>query len=152
MHVNYTTYDVRRDYDIIHPRRSNIMMFDPGRTATSTEAPAFCYAKVLSIFHANVFYMGQDNRDLHPRRIEFLWVQWYELKKVGSWVPQRLDELYFPSASNNDSFGFLDPAYVLRACHIILSFRNDRVFFEGQAGFSRSADDKNDWKVYFVNR
>lgn len=71
---------------------------------------------------------------------------------MGSWVPQRLDELYFPSASNDDSFGFLDPANVLRACHIIPSFRKDKVFSEGHAGFSCNANDKNDWNVYFVNR
>jgi hypothetical protein len=118
--------------------------------AAESEAHPFCYAKVLGIFHANVFYLGQHNQD--ARRIEFLWVRWYELKKAGNWTPQRLDELCFTSALDDDSFGFLDPEDVLRVCHIILSFKRGRVFSEDETGFSQSIQDKNDWKFYFVNR
>lgn len=147
---------MRRSNDVIRPgnHRSNIMMLNPIQSSAGTSVGSypFCYASVLGIFHANVFYLGQHNEDLHPRRIDFLWVRWYDLKKAGSWTPQRLDEVHFSSASDDGSFGFLDPGDILRACHIIPSFKEGNVFTKDGEGFSQSAQDKNDWNVYFVNR
>lgn len=154
MRVNFTTYDVRRAEDIINPRtrQSNIMVLNPEiSTTTPSEAYPFWYARVLGIFHTNVVYMGQGNRNLHPRRMEFLWVRWYDLKKAGSWVPLRLDEVCFPRILDEDSFGFLDPGDVLRVCHIIPCFRMGQVGSESQPG-AEGIQDRHDWKVYYVNR
>ena len=132
------------------------MILNPEKSmmTTPSEAHPFWYAKVLGIFHTNVVYMEQGNHDLHPRQMEFLWVWWYKLKKVGSWVPLRLDEVYFPSILDNDSFGFLDPSDILRVCHIISCFKMGHVGSEDQpeAELSESTQKKHDWKVYYVNR
>jgi hypothetical protein len=161
MRINFTTYDVRRATDVIntHGPRCNIMglKFRAASSPLDSEPDddrrhPFWYAKVLGIFHANVMYLGQKNRDHRPRRIEFLWVRWYEVTKAGSWTPQRLDQVCFPSVSEEDSFGFLDPADVLRGCHIIPSFKAGMRFPDGSPSHSNLAQDANDWKLYFVNR
>ena len=157
MCINFTTYDVCRTEDIINPRtqQSDIMILNPEKSmmTTPSEAHPFWYAKVLGIFHTNVVYMGQGNHDLHSRRMEFLWVQWHELKKVGSWIPLQLDEVYFSSILDNNPFGFLDPSDILRVCHIIPCFKMGHIGSENQpeAELLESAQKKYDWKVYYVN-
>lgn len=153
MHVNFTTYDIRRADDVItagSAARGNIMVLNPELVSmSSSSVHPFWYARVLDIFHADIFYTGEGNRDYHPRRIEFLWVRWYEVMgKGGSWVPQRLDQVKFPTISDDESFGFVDPGDVLRGCHIIPSFNNHPV----ASGHSPYARDSEDCKFYFVNR
>jgi hypothetical protein len=159
MRINYTTYDVRRADDVINPQgsRCNIMVLDPDGLLDTPAGPKnsdhpFNYGKVLGVFHANVTYLGPGNRDHRPRRIEFVWVRWYEIVKVGSWKPQRLDELRFPSVLRGDSFGFLDPADILRGCHIIPCFKKGKKASEGNPGRSSWAQDNSDYQLYFVNR
>ena len=54
----------------------------------------FLYAKlVIQIFDVNVIYVGEGNRDHHPRRLEFLWVRLYQLDEEGSWDSGELDHL-----------------------------------------------------------
>jgi hypothetical protein len=154
MCINFTTYDVRRTDDVIntHGPRNNIMLLNHDMYSTSEPDHPFLYAKVLGIFHANITYHGEGNRDCHPRRIEFVWVRWYELDKVGSWKPQRLDRVCFPSVLDEDSFGFIDPADILRGCHIVPVFNIGKALSEGAPGRSGRAQDVDDWKSYYVNR
>lgn len=109
----------------------------------------YLYARVLGIYHANVVYTGSQSKDYRPRRMEFLWVRWY------TWIqsPDRLrfDCLAFPPMANENSFGFVDPAAVLRGCHIIPAFSRGKVHDDG-CGLSRYAKDANDWSRYYVNR
>ncbi|KAF8067028.1 hypothetical protein FPV67DRAFT_1562486 [Lyophyllum atratum] len=115
MRVNYTSYDVRRLEDIVHPRthQSNIMMlnckFSPSSEDPEPSHP-FLYAKCLGIFHINALY------------IEFLWVRYYDMASMGGWKARKLDEVRLASSGNQDAFGFVDPSDVLRACHLIPSF------------------------------
>lgn len=158
MRINFTTYDVRRTDDVIntHGPRYNVMLLNPDISSSEpdSEEPEhpFLYAKVLGIFHANVTYHGEGNRDCHPRRIEIIWVRWYENDKIGSWKPQRLDQVCFPSVLDDDSFGFIDPADILRSCHIIPAFNMGMALLEGVPGCSSRAQDVDDWKSYYVNR
>ena len=50
-----------------------------------------------------------------------------------------------------DAFGFVDPADVLRCCHIIPTFTDGKVRPD-RVSLSRNARDGNDWKRYYVNR
>ena len=52
---------------------------------------------------------------------------------------------------NKDAFDFVDPANVLRGCHIIPSFADGRLHADGVA-MSRWANDSDDWKWYYINR
>ena len=155
MRINYTMYDVRRAQDVINPKtdQQNVMLlsfeeFDPSRHQYS-------YARVLGIFHVYVIYTGRGMLDYKARRMEFLWVRWYDILDdvdvdVG-WRRARLDRLHFPPMDEEGSFGFIDPTYVLRACHLMPSLAAGRHHPEG-GGISPCAQNSNDWHEYFVNR
>jgi hypothetical protein len=52
LRINYTTYDVMRDGDVINPRSyPDIMVKSP---ETGPQAQPFWYARVIGIFHALV--------------------------------------------------------------------------------------------------
>jgi hypothetical protein len=152
MRINYTTYDVRRAQDTINPKTDhrNVMLLSPESSGHQYE-----YARVLGIYHVNVIYTGPGMIDYRPQRMEFIWVRWFDIvddvNVQKGWETAQLDHLKFPPMSDGDAFGFIDPADVLRACHIIQSFAAGRRHSEGQ-GISECARNLDDWHQYFVNR
>ncbi|KIJ17513.1 hypothetical protein PAXINDRAFT_39838, partial [Paxillus involutus ATCC 200175] len=87
----------------------------------------FCYARVLGIYHANIIYTGSDSRDYRPCHIKFLWVHWFELVAAPSgWAHAMLDQLRLAPVDADDTFGFIDPADILRCCHLIPAFADGR--------------------------
>jgi hypothetical protein len=151
MRFHHTTYDVRRAQDLINPStsRSNVMMLNGGAAAL---IHPFCYARVLGIYHANVIYTGPGMLDYRPRRLDFLWVRWYQYDEGPSgWDVCRLDRLSFPPMAGEDAFGFLDPSDVLRGSHIIQAFALQKRHPDA-IGLSRCAQDSGDWNAYYVNR
>jgi hypothetical protein len=155
MHTSYTTYDVRRGEDVIHagPPHCDIMTLNSAFSEDSSEHP-FCYARVLGIFHANVVYLGEQNQDYRPQRLEFLWVRWYNVEEGvrSGWKAWKLDRIRFPPMVDNvHAFGFLDPVDVLRGCHIVPAFSGGQVHPDGKL-FSNLSQDQNDWFSYYINR
>ena len=77
--INYTTYDIHCAQDTINPctDHHDIMLLAP-----SDSAHPFLYAHVIGIFHANIIYTGSGSKDYLPRRLEFLWVCWFEVVDV----------------------------------------------------------------------
>jgi hypothetical protein len=147
--VNYTTYDVRRAQDTINPRTNHrdIMLLAP---LESTHP--FLYARVLGIFHANIIYTGPGVKDYLSRCLEFLWVRWFKLVDVpAGWDHAVLDSLRFIPMSQDDAYGFVNPADVIRGCHLIPVFASGRMHLDG-VSVSRNARDGADWKYYYVNR
>jgi hypothetical protein len=65
LRINYTTYDVRRDQDVINPRtsRCDIMLLANNDNADSDTGHPFWYARVLGIYHVNVVYTGSGMID-----------------------------------------------------------------------------------------
>ena len=156
--INYTTYDVRRAQDVINPRtpHHNIMLLAQSGSDEDHDANhhPFLYARVLGIYHANVVYVGPGMLDYNTRRFDFLWVRWYqklETRDPMGFKTYHLDQLSFPPMANEDAFGFVDPADVLRSCHIIPRFAKGRRYSDG-VGLSKCARDSNDWKFYYVGR
>ena len=119
-------------------------------TRPLTDHP-FCYARVLGVYHANIILTGPESRDYESRRLEFLWVQWFELEASGSWEQCSLDKGRFNPIDQTDAFGFIDPADVLRCCHLIPAFADGRQRLDGVA-VSRVSRDADDWKSYYINR
>ena len=162
IHFNYTTYDVRRAQDVVNPNTShaNIMVLarDSNIGDGGSQNHQFWYARVLGIYHVNAVYVGPGMVDYTPKKLDFLWVRWYryegaELGELGR-PAQRLHQLSFPPMRDDDAFGFLDPADVLRSCHIIPAFAKDRRHpnnrhSEGQSG---CAGDSKDWNRYYVGQ
>lgn len=151
--VNYTTYDMRRQSDSVNPQTDHrdIMLLAAENNARS-EGHFFRYARVLGVYHANVILLGPHSKDYQARRMDFLWVRWFELlDEPSGWEACKLDRVKFLPMSSENTFGFVNPADVVRSCHIIPSFADGKLHPDGLA-MSRLAHDSNDWKVYYVNR
>jgi hypothetical protein len=153
MRINYTTYDVRRKQDTINPSTAHRDVMVLAQNDDDSDHP-YLYARVIGIFHANVIYTGSQMVDYHPRRVEFLWVRWFEADThatAGGWITSTLDRLRFPPMDAPDAFGFLDPADVVRGSHIIPAFAKKRRYLDGK-GMSPCAMDSGDWQSYYLSR
>lgn len=156
MNVRYTSYDIRRDEDIIHIGTSqcSIMTIDPDFSPYATGTHPFRYCKVLAIFHTNAELLTPSlggGREAHgPQRVEFLWVRWYRL--LPNSTDASLDELDFPPMESPGAFDFIDPSEAIRAAHIIPRFAHGSVHELESCGRSSWAKDKHDWKRYYVNK
>lgn len=159
LRINYTTYDVRRGQDSINPttdHRDIMLLSNPASyEKISTLEHQFLYARVLGIYHVNLIYTGPGKLGSHARRMEFLWVRWFEVverKPVQrGWDKQLMDQLKFRQIDDENAFGFVDPADILRACHLIQRFSLGRAHSDGKS-LSESANDGADWRNYYVNR
>lgn len=151
MRVNYTTYDIRRKQYTFNPRTPNCDIMVLADSDDDSLHP-FLYAQILGIFHVNVIYTGPEAVNFHPQPFYFLWVRWFQPdKEAGDWARSALDQISFPPMASEDAFGFLDPADVVRGCHIIPAFAKKKCYIDGQ-GLSRCAMDSGDWRSYYVNR
>jgi hypothetical protein len=153
LRINYTTYDVRRKQDSVNPATPHRDIMVLANTDNESDHP-FLYARVIGIFHVNVVYTGGRTVDYRPRKFEFLWVRWFEndtSMPASSWSRSHLDRLCFPPMARDDAFGFLDPADVVRGCHVIPAFATKKRYRDG-IGLSPCAMDSGDWYGYYVNR
>lgn len=153
--VNYTTYDARRAQDVINPDTSHCNIMVLNGTQKNVDLDLYLYARVLGVCHANIVYVGPRAVDYQPRRMDFLWVRWYEQVDSGctGWSSRKLDRARFPSFSDSTGrgFGFIDPSLVLRASHIIPMFRKGKRYEDGK-GMSLCGKDSSDWKEYYISR
>ncbi|KAF8955983.1 hypothetical protein BDZ97DRAFT_1672464, partial [Flammula alnicola] len=145
---NFTTYDIRHDQDTVNVNsgRRDIML--PSFEDDHHTHP-YWYARVLGIYHANVFY-GQAPK---AERVDFLFVRWFGRDMEWNSGPSNLclDRLGFVPSEDRDAFGFLDPKLVIRACHLISAFALGKTIrLLGQS----SARDSliGDWENYYINR
>jgi hypothetical protein len=153
--INFTTYDVRRSQDVVNPGTSHrdiMLLAKPDDLQANSNHP-FLYARVLGIFHANVIYVGEGMLDYVPRRLEFLWVRWFQYlgSQSVSWTDHRLDCVRFPPTASDGAFRFVDPSDVVRRSYITPRFASGAVHCDG-IGLSPCAKDAKDWKSYYVNR
>ncbi|KIJ09067.1 hypothetical protein PAXINDRAFT_17835 [Paxillus involutus ATCC 200175] len=149
VHFNYTTYDLQRETDIVNPGTDHrdVMLL----SSNEPETHHFCYARVLGIYHANVIYIGPGSKNYQPCWLEFLWVRWFkQSERPSGWDHAALDMLQFVPMASSDGFSFIDPADVVRGCHLIPAFANGRLHPDG-VPMSRNARDTDDWKHYYVN-
>lgn len=150
LRINYTTYDLDRSQDNFNPNTDHcdIMMVAGGREEESeVSSHNFCYARIIGIYHANVQYIGPGLKDYGATRLDFLHVQWFEMvprHARDDGVP--LDMLRLVPSNTTDAFDFVDPAEVLRGCHLIPTFAKGRLHPDNTVPLSR------DWKYYYINK
>jgi len=73
--VYYTTYDLQWQCDIVNPRAHPDIML---RSPTAEGAESYWYARVISVYHANVWTEYPAIRDgRNARRTNFLWIRWF---------------------------------------------------------------------------
>lgn len=155
MRVNYTTYDMRREYNILNPRvHANVMAVSPlfdHKSSSSEDGHPFVYARVLGIYHAEVIHTVPGQLAT-AHTVEVLFVRWYrrDVTYKAGFQHRRLHRLEFIESTDASAFGFLDPDDVIRGCHIIPVFtkgKNDALVKASRIWHSP----RDDWKYFYVN-
>lgn len=146
--VEYTTYNLRREEDVVHLNFGNqaVLVYSP----TSQAAEPWFYAHIIAIYH--VFVHSAANPE--PKRLELLWVRWMErdLSQLqGENSSQYTRVSFIPySGVPGEVFDFVDPSHVIRACHLIPAFELGRS--HDRLGLSMARNIKGDWRAFYMNR
>lgn len=91
----------------------------------SSKPHPYWYAQVLGIFHARVIFNDPESEVYTGESVlmEFLWIRWYGMDNTRrfGWKVKSLPRVGFidPARDKSMDFGFLDPALVVRAVHLI---------------------------------
>jgi len=151
LRVNYTSYDLRRCQDSINPRtHPDIMLL-----SHDDEPHPYWYARVIGIFHVNVFHKGPNSTSPDKKRVDFLWIRWFgrDLNYRAGWKARRLHRVGFLDAERPGAFGFLDPAVVIRGVHMIPSYAHGTTeeYLSPPRSVARlPLDEVSDWQYYYV--
>ncbi|KDQ16267.1 hypothetical protein BOTBODRAFT_173174 [Botryobasidium botryosum FD-172 SS1] len=146
---NYTRYDVHRAQDSVSLKSGRNCIMTASKNPEA-DGP-FLYARVLGIHHTMVRDLNQS---LHapPKRVEFLWVRWFESVSTA----MGLQKIAYLPLSDPAAFGFISPDDVIRACHIIPAFSMGRdIVVDGRNRVKPQSfvqDSRGDWNAYYVNR
>ncbi|KAG8914957.1 hypothetical protein FRC01_003851 [Tulasnella sp. 417] len=169
-HFNYTTYDIRRCQDTIKPalRISPIGVVKSGYTGRCTVMLAsdeddgrsqhqFWYARVLGIFHCEV--RRRSSPEANYERMDIMWIRWLGVDpdRKGGTNLRRLDRVgYVPDSDKPGAFGFINPADVIRGCHLIPTFHEgtrDDLLSGSSVAFDLGDEDYQYYSVMrFVDR
>ncbi|KAG2082782.1 uncharacterized protein F5147DRAFT_783177 [Suillus discolor] len=151
MQICYTTYDLRREYDSINPRTHGDVMVLSGESMPSHP---YWYARVLGIYHTEVWLTGNGGSKPSKQRLEVLWVRWLAvLQGYRSGTRHaRLPKIAFVEESDPDVFGFLDPGQVVRGAHLLPTFASGRGISSLRQGKSLAhpGEQLDDWEEYYV--
>ena len=144
--INYTTYDIRHEQDMLHPGHGAFIMMLSREHGSG--AHPFWYTQVLCALLIPVNHCGMS------KMMEVLWVRWFVVVPGHQWGIKKahLPKIEFIPDSSG-AFGFLDPSLVLRACHLIPAFaegRTDSLLPHGPS-IAREDGSLDDWTVYYVN-
>ncbi|KAF9461193.1 hypothetical protein BDZ94DRAFT_1372458 [Collybia nuda] len=121
------------------------------------KAHPFWYAQVLGIFHAIVTHSGPRSRNPHKQHsMHFLWVRWFGVEpgyRSGRCYA-RLPKVGFVPDNDPYAFGFLDPSFVIRGCHLIPAFASgktsDLLSTDGPTA-ARIQGSVSDWANFYVS-
>ena len=156
LRVNFSTYDMRREYDIINPsKHANVMCISPSFDHDINQAEdghPFLYARVLGVYHAEVIHSVSGSQGSTAQTMEFLFVRWYNRDATyhAGFQHRRLHRLSLGDADLDKSYGFLDPDEVIRGCHLIPAFAHGR---QAMASVIPQQTDPPlpEWKFHYVN-
>ncbi|KAF7322404.1 hypothetical protein HMN09_00018400 [Mycena chlorophos] len=151
--VNYTTYDVRRDQDVMNSGALPFIMVHSPDAGNPGQAP-YLYAQLLGIFNATVSRVMETTRTT-AQRIDFLWVRWMEPEpRYTSGLKEgKLPLVRYVADTDATAFGFLDPELVVRGAHLMPVFSRGRtaeLLATETRTAARFANDCSDWKNYYV--
>ncbi|KAF8875398.1 hypothetical protein BD779DRAFT_1450156, partial [Infundibulicybe gibba] len=157
LRINFTTYDVRREYDIVSPKtRCFAMVRSP---ETQDGAHPYWYARILGIFHAQVIHTGpKSENEYQSHQMAFLWVRWLGVVPghISTRKRAQLPKIGFIQDNDSLAFGFLDPMHVIRGSHLIPTFAEGRTTsLLGATGptAARPANEPaaDDWTSFYVD-
>ena len=147
LQINYMTYDMRRDQDMLRPGSGSAVMLLSCEDCPN--AHPFWYAEVLGAYIITVDYAGTK------QAMEILWVRWFGVVPGYRWgfKYSRLPKVGFVPSETDAVFGFVDPALVLRSCHLIPVFVDgctDSLLRHGPS-VARQKNVDDNWAAYYVN-
>jgi hypothetical protein len=153
MRINYTTYDLRRSQDSINIRtHSDVMVIAHD---DEDRSHPYWYARVIGIFHADVFYRNPASGNMDTQQMHFLWVRWFGRDPTyrSGFGAQRLPRIGFVPSDDKFAFGFLSPDVVLRAAHLIPGFahRQTQELLPCKSVARQRSENDLDWQYYYVN-
>ncbi|KAJ3816829.1 hypothetical protein F5880DRAFT_1493850, partial [Lentinula raphanica] len=112
---------------------------------------------VLRIFRVQVISTHPQASTIYsgPQEMEVLWVRWLGVVPGYRSGPQyaRLPKVGFVDEGDPFAFGFLDPSHVIRGCHLIPAFHDERttsLLQTSQPTVARKADEVDDWQYFYV--
>ena len=146
--INYTSYDLRQEQDIIHLGygREGIMVYTP--TLGGNEP--WSYTNILAIYHVIV----RTASDPKLKRLTVLWVRWMERSASGLNGPnsQNYTRVSFVPWSGipGDMFDFVNLSHIIRGCHLLPAFALGRTCDLLDPSIAR--DREGDWCAYYANR
>jgi hypothetical protein len=118
----------------------------------------YWYARVVGIFHVNVIHTGPGplSKSPHSQRVDFLFIRWFgrDLGHNAGWIAQRLHRVGFLDAEQSGAFGFLDPAVVIRATHMIPGFAHGTstdLLSPARSLARLPLNEAQDWRYYYIN-
>lgn len=140
-------YDMRRDQDTLHTGSGAAVMLLSHEDGPN--AHPFWYTEVLSAFIFTIDYAGTESM------MEVLWVRWFGVVPGHRWGFKyaRLPKVGFVLSETGAAFGFVDPALVLRSCHLIPVFGDGRTnsLLPHGPSVARQENIDDDWTAYYVN-
>ena len=155
-HIYYTSYDLQRQCDTINPdTHPDIMLCSP---VNEEGAEPYWYARVLGVYHANVW----AENSLIPgarnaRCMSFLWVRWFgdEPGYRSGFRQAHLPKIGFVESTDEFAFSFVDPANVVRGCHLIPAFNAGRsadlLPWPHSIARRLNPEEIDDWLNFYVN-
>lgn len=150
--VNYTSYDLQRQSDVINVRtRPDLITLSEEDDFTHP----YRYGRLIDIFTASVHYKGsKPTIGTRRQKLHVLWVRWYERDTHSyedGFSTLRLPRLSFVDAAEPNANGFIDPTAVLRATHLIPAFHHDLADPQPLLDCHATRFLTEDWNCYYVN-
>lgn len=136
----------------MNPRTHPDIMMVAHEDEPGPDPHPYWYARVAGIFHVDVLRRGESSP---PKRMDFLWVRWYgrDMHHRAGWKSRRLHRVGFIDSSDPAAYGFLDPANVIRAVHLIPAFDLGRstAYLTGPIIRPARLED-SEWRQFYVNQ
>lgn len=154
LRVNYTSYDLQSQQDLINPRNHADIMVLSGDSESRSNHP-YWYARVLRIFHVNVLDLRSSGASPQKTQMEILFVRWFDpVRRYRSGIKAaRLPKVAFVPETDDSAFGFINPALVVRGVHLIPAFADGCVRQSAQRQKSTQCTWMEDdtWTAYYIN-
>ena len=149
----YTTYNMLEGQDKVYQRRYPDVM-----VLSDNEEHPYMYGRVLDFFHINVRNTGPNSLfppDTEDPMVQMAWVRWFRID--GPLAPLGFHSLRYPLVSfyeshDPDAFGFIHPDEIIRAVHLIPSFKAGQTSeYLSVPSEARPEAELQDWKHFEVN-
>jgi hypothetical protein len=151
LRINYTSYDLQRHSDVINIRtRPDLMVLPEEEDHTHP----YRYGRLIDIFTVPIHYKGsRPITGARRQRLRVLWVRWYErdTQYEDGFSALRLPRLSFMDALDSRAHGFIDPAAVLRAAHLIPAFHHELMNPQPLSGCHATRFLPDSWNYYYAN-